>query len=54
MSTQALPNPLIGAVTAALPEGENDRIKKLLSYKVLDTDAETRSEERRVGKECLL
>ncbi len=41
MSTQALPNPLIGAVTAALPEGENDRIKKLLSYKVLDTDAET-------------
>ena len=33
-------NPMLGAVPAAFPENEAQRIHKLLSYKVLDTDAE--------------
>ena len=32
---------LSGAVPAALPEGEKDRLQKLLDYKVLDTSTET-------------
>ena len=41
MSTQALINTPADATTAAIAEGESNRIQKLLSYKVLDTSAET-------------
>ena len=41
MSTQALTNTPAAAATAAIAEGESNRIQKLLSYKVLDTGAET-------------
>ena len=41
MSTQALPNASADAATVAVTEGESNRIQKLLSYKVLDTSAET-------------
>ena len=41
LRTESLLSPVPGAVPASLPKNEEDRIKKLLDYRVLDTDAET-------------